>query len=339
LTLSTVFNSLLKNQVTGEKNGEEIMIKKHVRSVIHGMLVASAMISSALAAENYPTKPIKLYVGLGAGGGGDTLTRQIADIVARNLGQAVVVDNKPGAGGAIVASFLYTQAPDGYTVAMIPSAALTLAPLQGPLAYKPDEFTYLATVMRRSTGLVARGDAAFKGWKALVDYAKEKGGVTYATMTPGDRLAVEKLAKEAGINVRMVPSKGGAETRQMVLGGHVDFGLSGSIGFKDAIDGGPMQILAVLDPQRNADYDSTPTLKELGFDVTLLDHYVFAAPPNTPPEIVEKLSVALRAATKDPGISKLIDEVIGGTALDLAGKETRELMNTETASYKQLLGK
>jgi tripartite-type tricarboxylate transporter receptor subunit TctC len=315
------------------------MFRNHTRSLICGMLAAAAIISPAFAADDFPTKPIKMYVGLGAGGGGDTLTRQIADIIAKNLRQAVVVDNKPGAGGAIVASFLYSQAPDGYAVAMIPSAALTLAPLQGPVAYKPDAFTYLATVMRRSTGLVARADAEFKNLKTLVEYAKAKGGVTFATMTPGDRLAVGKLAQEAQINVRMVPSKGGAETRQMVLGGHVDFGLSGSIGFKDAVDGGPMQILAVLDPQRNTDYESTPTLKELGFNVTLLDHYVFAAPPKTPPEVAEKLSAAIKAATKDPAISKLIDDVIGGTALDLGGNETKGLMDLETASYRQLLGK
>lgn len=314
------------------------MFKKQVRMLLCGAFAAIATISSA-AADDFPTKPIKLYVGLGAGGGGDTLTRQIADVMAKTLGQAVVVDNKPGAGGAIVASFLFTQAPDGYTIAMIPSAALSLAPLQGPVAYKPDEFTYLATVMRRSTGLIARADASFKGWKALVDYAKEKGGVTFATMTPGDRLAVEKVAQEAGIKVRMVPSKGGAETRQMVLGGHVDFGLSGSIGFKDTVDGGPMQLLAVLDPQRNADYGSIPTLKDLGYDVTLLDHYVFAAPPKTPAAVAEKLSAAILAATKEPTVVKVVNEVIGGMPLETNGPATKELMDTEMASYKQLLGK
>jgi tripartite-type tricarboxylate transporter receptor subunit TctC len=308
-----------------------------VGSLLAAAAVSGVMGASSAAAQQFPTKPVKLYVSLAAGGGLDTLTRQIAESMTKALGQSVVVDNRAGGGGAAAATFLKVQPADGYTIAIFPSTALTFLPHGGNVAYKLEDFTPIAMVMRRSTGLVASSKAAFKGWEGLLAHAKTKGLATYASQGQTDRLIVQSMARKAGIKLNVVPTKGAAEIRTMVMGGHVDFGHSGSVAFKQTTPGGALQLLAVLDPERHPQYKDAPTVRELGYDHVYLDHYVVAGPAKLPAPIAGKLADAIAVAVKDPVIEKLIVETIGGSKvgdrLDAAGA----VLAREAAAYGKLL--
>ncbi len=313
------------------------MNRRSAVSTVLTLLASCWLWSGPAAAQQYPTKPVKVMVPLAAGGGLDTLMRQLAERMVPLLGQPVVVENRTGGGGATAATFLATQPPDGYAVAIFTSTTLTFTPLQGNVAYKLSDFAPVATLMRRSTGLISSAKAPFKGFEGLLAYGKAKGVVSFASQSQADKLLIERLGRQAGVRINVVPTRGSAEIRTMVMGGHVDFGISGALGFPDTVAGGPLQLLAVLDTERNETYREAPTLKEVGFDVTLLDHFVVVGPAKMSPAVAARLTAALHGAAADPGVQKLIAEVIGGTPMAAGPEATQKLLAEEQAYYARVL--
>ncbi|MBW1998476.1 MAG: hypothetical protein JRJ29_11000, partial [Deltaproteobacteria bacterium] len=197
-------------------------MQKISRIVIGLTLTIALVIGMDLAASAaYPEKPINLIVAFRAGGSLDTTFRVFAKALSKELGKPVVVSNRAGAGGAVGASHLKMKKPDGYTLGANASLAFTLSTNLGKVDYTVDDFTYIASIAQTQPAFVATPQKGWKTWWDLINAAKEKGSLTYASQTPWDRMAIKLINRKSGVNLVPVPTKGGGEMVPALLGGHV----------------------------------------------------------------------------------------------------------------------
>jgi tripartite-type tricarboxylate transporter receptor subunit TctC len=277
------------------------------------LTAAAALIAAALAAfapstaiaQAYPDKPITLIVPWPAGGSTDIAMRAIAEAAAKQLGQPITVDNKPGASGTLgPAVMAATAKPDGYTIAQMPITVMRL-PLMQKTTWDPvKDFSYIAHLTGYTFGITTKGDGQFKTWADVVAFAKANPGkVTYATPGPGTSLHIgmEQIAAKAGIQLTHVPFKGGAETNAAVLGGHTTL-QADSTGWKPLVDAGQLRLLAIWTAERSKNWPDAPTLKELGYPFVFDSPFGVAGPKGMDPTIVQKLHDAFKKAVEDKAV-------------------------------------
>ncbi|MBS0465648.1 MAG: tripartite tricarboxylate transporter substrate binding protein [Proteobacteria bacterium] len=262
-------------------------------------------------AGDYPSKPITFIVPWQAGGSIDAVMRAMAQSASKTLGQPIVVDNKPGAGGTLgPAAMAAKEKPDGYTIAQV-GAPLYRLPLIQKTNYDPEkDFTYIVNLAGITFGITAAPHTAFKSWADVVDYAKKNPGkLSYAS--PGQNttphLGMEQISALAGIQLTHVPFKSSPETNTALLGGHVDLQVDGA-GFKPLVDSGRVKLLAVWTSQRTKRWPDAPTLKDLGYPLVIESPIGIAGPKGMDPKVVSKLHDAFRAALEDPDVRRTMAE-------------------------------
>jgi tripartite-type tricarboxylate transporter receptor subunit TctC len=282
----------------------------------------------------WPEKPITVTVGFGAGGTTDVAARAVGEVLSRRLGQPVVIENKPGAGGALASTALMKAAPDGYNLVANTSTTMTFDPHATSLAYGVDDFTYLAAIGEFPEAYIALPD---KGWKTLADAlaaGKEKG-MNYASTTSIDRVVSALIAKKSGTQLAAVPTRGGAEAVTQVMGGHVDLAYSSGAYIPQAM-AGQVKVLAVLSDKRVAALPDAPTLLDLGFDLSSVNLIVFMAPKALPDDIRARLSKEFAAVAKDEKIVELMQKrSLGDTVL--VGDELTQTMRAHSMRFKQMI--
>jgi tripartite-type tricarboxylate transporter receptor subunit TctC len=264
-------------------------------------LLAGATGASALA-QTFPNKPIKLVIAFPAGGPTDITMRALADGASKALGQPVIVENKPGAGGTLPAQALQTTQPDGYTVAQIPLGVFRL-PYTTKLTWDPiKDINYVLNVTGYAFGLVVPADSPFKNWTQFVGYAKvNPGKLTYGstgTMT-SPHLTMEQAAQKAGLQLTHVPYKGSADLMQALLGGHI-MAAADSTGFAPHVESGKLRVLNTWGEKRLDKFPDAPTLKELGLGIVQNSPFGIGAPRDTPPAVVKRLHDAFKTAMEQP---------------------------------------
>lgn len=276
---------------------------RHFAALAVGLLAVAG--TSDAFAQAYPSKPITMVVPWPAGGSTDIVMRAISEAAAKNLGQPIVTDNKPGASGtlgpAVVAA---TGKPDGYTLAQIPITVMRLPLMQKTAWDAVKDFTYIVHLTGYTFGITAKGDGQFKTWQEVVDYAKANPGkVTYATPGAGTSLHIgmEQIAAHSGIQLTHVPFKGGAETNAAVLGGHTTL-QADSTGWKPLVDAGQLRLLAIWTGERSKNWPDAPTLKELGYPFVFDSPFGIAGPKGMDPAVVQKLHDAFKKAIEDPAV-------------------------------------
>ncbi len=276
---------------------------RHFAALAVGLLAVAG--TSDAFAQTYPSKPITMVVPWPAGGSTDIVMRAISEAAAKNLGQPIVTDNKPGASGtlgpAVVAA---TGKPDGYTLAQIPITVMRLPLMQKTAWDAVKDFTYIVHLTGYTFGITAKGDGQFKTWQEVVDYAKANPGkVTYATPGAGTSLHIgmEQIAAHSGIQLTHVPFKGGAETTAAVLGGHTTLQAE-SPGWKPLVDAGQLRLLAIWTGERSKNWPDAPTLKELGYPFVFDSPFGIAGPKGMDPAVVQKLHDAFKKAIEDPAV-------------------------------------
>lgn len=279
-----------------------------IRSAVWGaaLLAVSAVVAGPAWAE-WPEKPITISVGFAAGGTTDIAARAVAEVVAKKLGQPVVIENKAGAGGAIAATALTKMPADGYNLVATTSTTITLDPQLMKLGYAPADFTYVAAVGEFPEAFIALPK---HGWKTLNDAmaaAKTTGRMNYASNTALDRMISTAVGKKAGVALVPVPTRSGAEVVTQVMGGHVDIGYSSGAYYPQA-KAGEIAVMAVLGDKRVAGLPDVPTLKELGYGISSVNLILFVAPKGLPPEVAKKLDEAFAAAGADPSIVSLMEK-------------------------------
>ena len=266
-------------------------------------LAIPALSPLALAqAQGFPVRPIKLIVAFPAGGPTDITMRSLADNASKILGQPVIIDNKPGAGGTLPAQQLQTSQPDGYTLAQIPLGVFRL-PYTTKINWDPvKDISYVLNVTGYAFGIVVPADSPFKTWADFVAYAKANPGrLAYGstgTLT-SPHLTTELIAQKAGIELQHIPYKGSADLMLAVISGQV-MAAADSTGFAPQVEAGKLRVLNTWGEKRLDKFPNAPTLKELGYDIVQNSPFGIGAPKGTPPDVVKRLHDAFKKAMEEP---------------------------------------
>lgn len=299
--------------------------------------------SGAMAqAQTFPSKPIRWVVPYAAGGGSDFLARSISQVMSTQIGQSILVDNKPGGNTAIGASEVARAAPDGYTVLSADNGTLVYNPvLYKTLSYSPTKDLAPVTLMGRFPMILVVGPGiSVKDAKDFIAQAKAKpGGLNYASAGAGSphHLAMELLKSEAGLFMVHAPYRGAAPALADVAGGQVPammVDLAAGAGF---IKGGKVKALAVANATRLPQLPDVPTFAELGYkNVEAAALVGMVVPAATPPEVIAALNKQVVAAINDPAVHKRLEdfgvEPVGNTPAQFA-----ELLRTETVRWQKLI--
>ena len=256
--------------------------------------------------QGYPERPITLIVPYSAGGGTDIAMRNLAEVLGKQLGTRVIVENKTGAGGTIGPASLVNARPDGYTISQMPITVLRYPHMQKVTWDVFKDFSWIVGVTGYTFGVVVRADSPWKTWKEFIAYAKanpEK--VTYGTPGLGTSLhmTMEELGLKEGIKWTNVPFKGNADTTAALMGGHIT-AVADSSGWSEYVQSGRFRLLVTWGAERTRRWPDVPTLKELGYNIVSNSPYGLAGPKGMDPKHVKILHDAVKKAIEDPGYQK-----------------------------------
>ena len=275
------------------------------------LLVVSALCALDASAQTYPNRPIKLIVADSAGGAPDQLGRLIAEKLSSNVNQPVVVDNRPGAGGALGAELAAKSAPDGYTLLLTTTAIYAILPnLRKNLPYDPvRDFVPITRIATASNVLVVNNELPAKNIAQLVKLAKERpGALNYASAGVGTpaHLAGEMLKLLADINVVHVPYKGAAPALADVIAGYAQYIITSPLAAGAHMNGGRVRALATTGTERNPSLPDLPAIAETipGYEIT--QTWGIVVPAGTPPEIVNKLSSEVVKVMNQPDVKEKV---------------------------------
>lgn len=265
---------------------------------------ASAASSRALAANAFPTRPVTLIMPWGAGGG-DVVFRALATAAEKYLGQPVVVENRPGAGGTLAPEQMAATAkPDGYTISQL-GPPVFRAPFTRKTTYDPrTDFTYIIAVTGLTTGVAVRSDAPWKTFQDfLADAKAHPGKINYGSAGAGTnpQVAMERIGRQLGIKWVHIPYKNPPEMVSALLGGHID-AMTDAGGWAPQVDSGQFRLLVTGGASRTRNWPNTPTFKETGFDIVANAPNGIGGPKGMDPKVVKILHDAFRKALEDPAV-------------------------------------
>lgn len=287
-------------------------------------------------ADAFPQRPLTMVIGYAAGGSTDVQGRVLAEVLGEQLGQPVTVTNLPGAGGAVAASMLASSTEQGYVFQYGLSSTISISPLLAPASYNLDSFTYVAGLSLDQSAYVTGGQSGFKDWPSLLTYLRENPGQVYVTQTAEDRLLTRAIAKREGLQLRIVPTSGGAGMAPLVTSGEVIFAYSGGT-HTAYTDSGQMRVLASLAKERLMGYPDAPTLRELGYDLALHGVRIVTVPADTPAEQVQVLTDALAAAVTDARFIEVTQVRIRQPIQFMNGQEVKGMLSEQVREYRQLI--
>lgn len=275
-----------------------------------GVLAAGMSLAPQPAVgQQFPTKPITLICPWPVGGSSDIVLRAFAEAAAKQLGQTVVIENRPGASGTLGAVAMVSARPDGYTLTQTPISVFRLPHMQ-KVAFDPfKDLTYLIGLTGYTFGVVVRSDAPWKTFKELLDYAKQNpGALAYGTPGAGTSLHItmEEIADKLGLKLLHVPFRGAADNMQSLLGGQTMV-MADSTSWAPQVDAGRARLLVTWGAERTKRWPDVPTLKELGYGIVSDSPFGIAGPRDMPAQLVKTLHDAFRKAMDDPGYQKTLE--------------------------------
>ena len=313
--------------------GKMSFIKRCLVLALVGMFCLMISTGGVIAAEKFPEKPIKILVGFTAGGTVDLQTRMLGSLMSEDLGQPVVVINKPGAASTIAAAEVASSKPDGYTLISCPILVVTLTPFFVKIKYDPiKSFEPLISCSAHPYGICVRSDAPWKTFKEMIEWARKNPG-ELSMSTPGagtpQHASFEWIARNEKIQWKHVPYPGGLPAATALLGGHVkaNFGSGSHLPF---LKSGQFRMLASYSPTRHPEYPDVPTLKELGYDLPASRAHVLAAPKGVPEPILKTLEDALGKAARHDSFKGFLKQVL----LEPDFKNREEIKSIVEAEYK-----
>lgn len=310
------------------------------RTFILGGLAATTALATGFGAraQAFPTKPIRFIVPFAAGGNADVTARLAGEGMARKLGQPVMVDNRPGAGGVVGQELVLQAPPDGYTMVIAAFGTLFVSPL---MAGKPSMVPSFAPVSMLSTVpmiVVVPANSRFTDFQSLLAAAKAKPGtISYGTPPAAGmaHMAGEELQRRAGIKLIHVPYRGGADAARDIGAGAVDSVIITTNSIRPPVAAGRARVLAVTSLKRSVAFPEVPTLAESGYPgFDLNDWNGLFAVTGTPPALVDRMQAVVAEAIKDPKVKERLDP----TGADLVAN-TPAAFKTWIAGQRELLGK
>jgi tripartite-type tricarboxylate transporter receptor subunit TctC len=278
------------------------------RAVLGAVLALAAAASQAA----FPNKPIRLLVGASAGGTTDTLAREVAEDMTRTLGQPVIVENKPGAGGNIAAMEVERAAADGHTLLVAFTSHTMNASLFKKLPYDPiADFTPVALLAKVSSVLVTRADAPYRDVRDVIAKGKaDKKGLSFAIGGTGSSLHMDtyEFEKSAGVPVTQIPFKGTNPALADVLAGHVDLMFAAVNGARPLIQSGKLRALAVAGPKRIAAFpDAAPITEAVPRYTTNYGWFGILGPAKLPADVTRSLNAAINKAMQQPKVKARLE--------------------------------
>ncbi|VFR33040.1 putative exported protein [plant metagenome] len=316
-----------------------------VRACTGAAAAALALGAAPLAvAADFPTKPLRVVVGFAPGGGADVVARLVGAKMSEQLGQQVVVENRPGATGTIAADNVARSPADGYSLFLGSQSTLIVAPAMYPkLPFNPlADFTPVSQMVSMPLLLVVNPDMVKATTVAELTAelkAKGAGNVTYASSGQGgpQHIAGELYKKMIGVDVTHVPYKGESAALADVLGGHVPFMFANLPVAQSHVQNGKLRALAVSSLERHPKMADVPTMAESGFkDFDVLTWYGIFAPAKLPEPVLARLSDAILTALKDPGLRRNLDEQ-GLTLIGSTPQDFKRMLDTETPRWDKAI--
>lgn len=311
-----------------------------LRSLI---LFCLALMPNIAHAQDWPTRPIQIIVSSGAGGTADILARMIGEQLSPALGQPVIVENRPGAGGHVGAAAVARAKPDGYTLLMSGSPTHSVGPhLFKNLTYDPMQDVPPVAMMAIAPNLlVVNASLPVKSVKELVELARSKPGqLTYSSAGAGTSgfLAAEQLKKSANLDMAHVPYKSGPEAVTGVLSGDVSFIFFTLPSLLPQVEAGKLRALAITGAERSALVPNVPTVAEAGFsDFEVLAWFALFAPRDTPAPIVDRLATEIEKIVKRPEIREKM-AALGAEPRFMNPKQVVDFVAVESPKWRRLLG-
>lgn len=271
--------------------------------------IATPLAAPALAQPRYPDRPVRVIMPWPAGGSADAQVRSLAEIAAKALGQPVIIENRPGAGGTLGPLTVAQQArPDGYTLTQMHLSVLRRPWMMKTPGWDPiGDFTHIIGLTGWLFGTAVKADSPLRSWADLIAFARSHPGrLTYSTSGIGttNHLAMESLQEKEGIQLVHVPFRGSNEGVTAVLGGQVDM-ICDSSAWAPFVEAGTMRALSVWGAERAARFPTVPTLTELGYDMVVTSPYGVSGPKGMDEGVVRVLHDVLKAALFDAENAKV----------------------------------
>ena len=310
------------------------------RSLLLGM--ASASLATAVLAQSpaYPNRPIQLIVAAPPGGPSDVLARQLAENLGKELGQPVVIDNRPGAGGTLAAEALLRAAPDGHTLMMSWIGNATAPALLPKVGFDiTRDFAHITQMMAGSNILVVHPSTGFRTLGELLAHARQNPGrLSYDSSGNGSsgHLAMELLKQRAGVSMLHIPYRGGAPALNDLLSGQVQLMFINQDAVIPHQQSGRLVLLAITSAQRNALCPNLPTVAEAGFAGFEATAWAgISAPKGTPAAIVERLHAATVKVLTGPMRAR--QEATGAQIIGSTPVQFNNFVREETAKWAQVI--
>lgn len=296
--------------------------------------------SWALAQEAYPNKPIRMLLGYPPGGGSDIIARLVAKPLGERLGQSVVVDNKPGAGGNIAAEMVARANPDGYTLLFVPSGLASAAAMKKSLPFQPvNDFVWISTVTTYPLALAVVPQSPIRSFTDLVARAKaEPNKITYSSVGIGSamHLATEWIQSEAGIALNHIPFKGGTGPMTELLAGRLDVMVDTMTLTAKLVHEGRVRAIATTALPGKSPLPGVPAVADTYPNMVYESWLGIIAPAGTPAAIVERLNREIRAVVDMPEVrQKMID--FGGQPQASSVNEFRSRVERDIANMRKVM--
>jgi tripartite-type tricarboxylate transporter receptor subunit TctC len=305
------------------------------------LCIIAFLLAPTLQAQDYPARPIKLVVPIGAGGGTDILARHMAQKMGERVKQGVVVENRPGAGSIVGTEYVARAAPDGYTLLVggIFNMVMNKALLKN-LPYDPlRDFVPLGYISAYPFALVARADLPPANLREFIAYAKERPGkLTYGSAGLGTLQHTwgTILLKSVGLDLVHVPFKAAPAVHQEMLAGRVDLMMDNLSAVKHHVQAGRLKAYAVSSGMRSRELESVPTFKESGVDFEGESWFAMFAPAATPAPVVATLRTTVAEILRDPDFSSRVEKD-GGRVLAIAPSEQARFLQDEIERWGGLV--
>jgi tripartite-type tricarboxylate transporter receptor subunit TctC len=274
---------------------------RSARSVAAAAMAVASLAFAGIAQADWPDRPVKWVVPFGPGGANDLIARAAAESVAKEIGQPVIIENKPGAGAIVGADYVAKAKPDGYTWLIGAAGVITNSMIRTDMPYADSDLVPVGMIAVAPSVIVVNPSVPASNLKELVAWSKQQpNGLNWATAGGGSTPHfVAEMLRESGVNITIVPYKSGAEGVTAVLSNTVPVTSEASIVVLPQIKGGKLKPIATTYTKRITAYDSLPTAKEQGFPQIEIGHWAgLFAPKGTPPAVVERMSKALEAAVR-----------------------------------------
>jgi tripartite-type tricarboxylate transporter receptor subunit TctC len=304
-----------------------------------------ALAAGGAAAQEYPNRPVRFLVAYPPGGGVDMMARAVASVLGPRLGQNVVVENRPGASGALATGVVAKAAPDGYTILVTGDAPVTQVPLLSKVSYDPyKDLTALVKGVTVPTAILVPAASPLRSFADLLSFARANPGkLSYGTPGNGSGMHVEleMLKERLKVDITHVPYKGAPPIITDTMAGQISIGAPGIPAAIPNIRAGQLRLLSVWSTSRIAAFPDVPTVQEASGDATLEGlptWYGFLLPAGVPAAIVAKLETEIVAALRDPDVNRRLQDS-GATVVAQTGAAFDAANRAQTATFAAIFKK